>query len=89
MKPMKLCIIGAGSSYTPELLDRITEIRDRMYVEEIRLFDINEERLDIIHGFSTRFMKRARYEVRFIKTTERRTAIEGADFIVTQIRVGQ
>ena len=88
MKPMNLCIIGAGSSYTPELLDKITEIKDQMYVGEIRLMDINEERLEIIYNFSKRFMKRAGYEVKFIKTTDRRIAIEGADFIVTQIRVG-
>ena len=88
MNKIKLAIIGAGSSYTPELLEKLSEMRDTLPVSEICLMDIDPRRLEIMYGFSQRFMENIGYEVHFSMTTDRVEAIKMADFVITQIRVG-
>lgn len=87
-KPIRLTIIGAGSSYTPELLEMLGIMRDTIPLEQITLMDIDAERLRIMHGFTSRFLKNIGYTVPVTQTTDRVEAITGADFIVTQIRMG-
>lgn len=88
MDKIKLTIIGAGSSYTPELLEELTRYQDRLQAREIMLYDINETRLDIMHGFCQRYAKAHGLNVPIKKTSVLKAALEGADFVDTQIRVG-
>ncbi|HWI65101.1 MAG TPA: 6-phospho-beta-glucosidase, partial [Symbiobacteriaceae bacterium] len=88
MKDLTVCIIGAGSSYTPELIEGFAAVRESLPVREIRLMDIDERRLEIMAGFCRRFAEHLGLPVTITATTDRRRAIEGADFINTQIRVG-
>lgn len=86
---MKLTIVGAGSSYTPELLEEMINRRDTLPVKELVLYDINEQRLDIMTGFCKRFAeKRDLKDVKIRSTLDLDDALEGADFVDTQIRVG-
>jgi 6-phospho-beta-glucosidase len=87
-KPIHLTIIGAGSSYTPELLEMLGIMREDIPLQRITLMDIDAERLRIMRGFTTRFLKNIAYDVPVSSTGDRVEAITGADFIVTQIRVG-
>ena len=89
MKKITISIIGAGSSYTPELMDMMARMRDTLDVGEVRLYDIDAERLSIMEGFCRRFMDHAGYPARLSATLDRVQAIRGADFIVTQIRGGR
>jgi 6-phospho-beta-glucosidase len=88
MSKLKLAIIGAGSSYTPELLEKLGEMRDSLPVGEICLMDIDPRRLEIMDGFCRRFMKNIGYDIRFSTTMDRADAVRDADFVITQIRVG-
>ena len=45
---MKICIIGAGSTYTPELIEGIINKRDSLPVSEISFMDIDERKLNIV-----------------------------------------
>ena len=83
MKQIKLAIIGAGSSYTPELLEKLGELRECLPVSDICLMDIDPRRLEIIYGFSQRFMKNIEYEIHFSATTDWAEAIKMADFVIT------
>lgn len=85
---MKFTIVGAGSSYTPELLEEMAVRRDTLPVREIVLYDINEQRLAIMQGFCERFAKKLGLSVRIRSTLDLDDALEGADFVDTQIRVG-
>ena len=85
---MKICIIGAGSPYTPELIEQLSKMREALPVSEITLMDIDEKRLEIMHGFCLRFSNRLGFNVKISKTTDQKQAISGADFVNTQIRVG-
>jgi 6-phospho-beta-glucosidase len=88
MNGLKLTIVGAGSSYTPELLEELAAYRETLPVREIMLYDIDERRLEIMHGFSIRFANKLGLHTQISKTTDLKTALEGADFVDTQIRVG-
>jgi len=85
---MKISIVGAGSSYTPELLEEMSNRRDSLPVKEIVLYDINKERLDIMTGFCQRFAAKRDMDVKIRSTMSLDDAVEGADFVDTQIRVG-
>jgi 6-phospho-beta-glucosidase len=85
---MKLVIVGGGSSYTPELIDGLIQHKETFPVDEICLTDINEQRLDILAGLSRRMIARAGVPVQVTATTDRREALDGADFVNCLIRVG-
>lgn len=86
----KLVIIGAGSAYTPEIIDEITRRNDVLQIDRIAMVDIGSgmERAGIILGLAKRMLKRAGVACEISLTTERLTALEGADFVISQIRVG-
>ena len=88
MEGMKFTIVGAGSSYTPELLDELSMRKEQLPVKEIMLYDIDEKRLEIMEGFCKRFSGKLGLAVEIRSTTDLETALYGADFVDTQIRVG-
>lgn len=85
---IKFTVVGAGSSYTPELIEELAQRQEQLPVKEIMLYDINEKRLDIMAGFTERFSKTLGFDVKVSKTTDLKRALEGAQFVDTQIRVG-
>nr|VUD29539.1 Chitobiose-specific 6-phospho-beta-glucosidase ChbF [Raoultella sp. NCTC 9187] len=48
-----------------------------------------QEKLDIIHALCERMVEKAGVPLKVYKTLDRRAALEGADFVTTQLRVGQ
>lgn len=85
---IKIAVVGAGSSYTPEILEGLQKKRDTIPVKELALYDINEERLSIMTAFCKRYMQHIGYDVKITSTTDRKEALTSADFINVQIRVG-
>lgn len=85
---MKFTVVGAGSSYTPELLDELAVRKDQLPVDEMVLYDIDEKRLEIMTGFCRRFAKKKGLAVPIRSTLILDDALDGADFVDTQIRVG-
>ncbi|WP_099159659.1 6-phospho-beta-glucosidase [Virgibacillus ndiopensis] len=91
MKPLKLVVIGGGSSYTPELVEGIINNQEVLQVSEIWLVDIEDgqEKLAIIEGLSRRMIEKANCSIKIVATLDRQEAIRDATYIITQIRVGQ
>ncbi len=85
---LKLAVIGAGSSYCPELAQGLIERRASLPFSEIYLMDIDQNKLSIVGGFFKRVMEREGMDAKIVLTGDLKTAVEGADFIVSQIRVG-
>ena len=48
MEKIKLAIIGAGSSYTPELVEGLVKEKEILPVDEIAFLDVDEKRLEIM-----------------------------------------
>lgn len=90
LQSIKLVIIGGGSSYTPEIIEGIILRHDSFPVSEIVLVDIEagQEKLEIIGNLSQRMIKKANKSIALSWTLNRSEALQGADFISTQIRVG-
>ena len=85
---LKLAVVGGGSTYTPELVDGFTRRADRVAIDEIALLDIDRDRLAIVAGLAERMLARQGWTGRVIQTTDRDEAIDGADFVLIQLRVG-
>lgn len=88
MSGMKFTIVGAGSSYTPELVEEMSARKEQLPIRELVLYDINEERLKIMEGFTCRYAKKLGLEIPVRSTMDLDDALYGADFVDTQIRVG-
>lgn len=88
---VKIVTIGGGSSYTPELVDGFLKRYDTLPVRELWLVDIKEgeEKLRIVSEFAKRMVKKAGVPMEIHTTLDRREALPGADFVTTQLRVGQ
>ncbi len=89
MSNLKLTIIGAGSTYTPELLEGVILRKDSLPVTEIALMDINDEKLQTVGSLCIRMIEKAGLKVKVILTRDLEAALTGADFVLCQIRVGQ
>jgi len=85
---LKLAVVGGGSTYTPELVDGFTRRADRVAIDEIALLDIDRDRLAIVAGLAERMLARQGWTGRVVQTTDRDEAIDGADFVLIQLRVG-
>ena len=86
---IKLAIVGAGSSYCPELMQGLISRKDILRLDELRLTDIDESRLHIVGDFCERLLLENGIKPRITQTTNLSVALDGADFIVTQIRAGR
>jgi 6-phospho-beta-glucosidase len=85
---LKIAVVGGGSTYTPELVEGFATRGDRLGVDELVLFDIDAERLGVVGGLAGRMLARVGWGGRLVLTGRRAEAIDGADFVVVQLRVG-
>ena len=85
---MKVAVIGGGSSYTPEIINGFLDKIETFPVKELWLMDISRERLDIVGKFAQRMVKEKGSPFKVHLSSDRRKAIEDAQYIITQLRVG-
>ena len=85
---LKVAVIGGGSSYTPEIINGFLDRIRSLPVTELWLMDISQERLDIVGRFAQRMVEAAGSPFKVHLTIDRREAIEGAQYVITQFRVG-
>ena len=85
---MKLVIVGAGSSYTPELVQGLIGHYSEMPFTQLCLMDIDERRLAVLAGLTQRMLAKANLPIEVTATTEQERALEGAAFVNCLIRVG-
>ena len=85
---MKLAVIGAGSTYTPELVSGLSRERERVPLDELVLHDIDKGRREVVGGLARRMLDRQGYDGALTLTGDLDRALDGADFVLIQIRVG-
>jgi len=81
---MKLAVVGAGSTYTPELVAGLAGLE----VGRLALHDVDPGRLEVVGGLAGRMLDRAGFAGDLSIGGELDAAVEGADFVLVQIRVG-
>jgi 6-phospho-beta-glucosidase len=85
---VKVAVAGGGSTYTPELVEGFVRRADRLPVDELVLLDIDPERLEIVGGVAERMLERAGYGGRLHLSADAEEAVDGASFVIVQLRVG-
>ncbi len=85
---MKIAVIGGGSTYTPELVSGLSRERERIDVRELVLHDIDEERREVVGGLARRMLTAQGFDGRLEITDDLDRAVDGAAFVLIQIRVG-
>jgi 6-phospho-beta-glucosidase len=81
---VKIAVVGGGSTYTPELVSGLS----RLSVDELVLEDVDADRREVVGAMARRMLARQGYEGRLEVTGDLDAAVEGADFVLVQIRVG-
>jgi len=85
---MKVAVIGGGSTYTPELIEGLATRRGRLPITELVLHDIDPDRLAVVGGLAKRMLHRMEWDGRLNLTTDTAAAVDGASFVLIQLRVG-
>jgi 6-phospho-beta-glucosidase len=85
---IKVAVIGGGSTYTPELVSGLSGERERLDVRELWLVDPDAERREVVGGLARRMLENQRFPGRLEVTGELDRALDGADVVLLQLRVG-
>jgi 6-phospho-beta-glucosidase len=85
---VKVTVVGGASTYTPELVEGFVTRADRVPLDDLVLLDVDPERLEVVGGLAGRMLAKAGYDGVLTLTGDRDRALEGADFVVVQLRVG-
>ncbi|MBN1311603.1 MAG: 6-phospho-beta-glucosidase [Anaerolineae bacterium] len=85
---MKVCVIGAGSTYTPELIEGFIEAWNELPISRLVLMDIDQRKLSIVGALAQRMVEASGCDIDVTLTANRQEAVEGAAFVINQIRVG-
>lgn len=86
---MKVAVIGAGSTYTPELIEGFIKRKEQLHVGSFYLMDIDKEKLEIVGGLIGRMLAAGNMSCRLVLTEQLDEAVENADYVFAQIRVGR
>ncbi len=86
---MKIAVIGGGSTYTPELVNGFLDRIETLPPTDLWLMDIDPQRLEVVGGFTQRMVKAKGSPFKITLTRDPRAAIDGAAYVITQLRVGQ
>jgi 6-phospho-beta-glucosidase len=85
---VKIAVVGGGSTYTPELVEGFVNRADRLPIDDLVLLDTDPDRLEIVGGLAERMLQRLDWPGRLTLTGDRDAAIDGANFVLIQLRVG-
>lgn len=82
----RLSVLGGSSVYIPVLLSAL--MQNNVRVKEIILIGKNPDKLNIVSSFCKRMVDNVGYPLRIKETTSIEAGIEGAQIILSHIRVG-
>lgn len=89
MRNLKIAVIGAGSTYTPELIEGFIVRRETLDVESIYLMDIDKKKMGIVGALTERILRKNSMNCRVVMTEKLEEAIQGAHYVLSQVRVGK
>jgi len=85
---MRITVIGAGSTYTPELVEGFVDRADVLDLDEFVLYDIDHERLTTVGGLASRILAKRGFRGKLIFSENLEEAVTGASAVLIQLRVG-
>lgn len=87
-KELKIVICGGGSTYTPGIVKDLLDQRQKININELWLYDIDEERQNKVALIVKEVIKTEAPEVVLKVTVNPKEAFTDADYIMAQMRVG-
>lgn len=84
----KLALIGGGSVRTYYFIESLLKFYRSMDIGEVAVMDIDPEKLAYFGGIARYLVAREREELQITLTTDAKTALSDADWVVTTVRVG-
>ena len=89
MNSRRIVVVGGGSQFSVGLSESLIDYaRDMLAGTTVVLLDIHEEHLDVVHRYASQLAQAAGVDMEFEKTSDRRRAFDGADFILNTFRPG-
>jgi 6-phospho-beta-glucosidase len=85
---MKLTILGAAGVRTPLVLQSVIARQHRIGLSELALMDVDAHRLELMRGLCEALTTKADIGFKITWTQDARSAIRGADYVITTFRVG-
>lgn len=86
---MKLTVLGGGGVRSPFLAKYIAGRARKLKIDHIVFMDNDPDKLRLFGGLSKKVAGIVDPELRFDITTSPEEALEGADFVITSLRVGK
>ena len=83
---MRIAVIGGGGVRTPLLVSGLTA--SDLPIDEIALYDVDEDRLAVIADIAARMLERREAGARIIRSRSAGDCGASADFVFTSIRAG-
>ena len=74
---LKITVIGAGSSYTPELFADLAAEAEPLNVEQVVLMDANVERAAFVAGVSQKLVKDSGQNIQVTGTADLEEGVRG------------
>ncbi|EOH91701.1 6-phospho-alpha-glucosidase [Enterococcus pallens] len=88
MREFNVCIVGGGSTFTLGFLKSFVRMKKDFPLKKLVLFDIDQERQDVVGKFGDILYREQFPELDFSYTTDSKEAYEGMDFVFMQMRAG-
>lgn len=85
---MKITLIGAAGVRTPLLVHGLADLHDNVHLDELAFWDPDLERLKTMGRVAEAMGKRRGIRARLKGYSDPGHALEGADYVITSIRVG-
>ncbi len=85
---MKITLIGAAGVRTPLLVHGLASARENIGLEELAFWDVDRERLTVMGRVAEAMARRSGLNARLRMFSDLDRALEGADYVITSIRVG-
>ncbi len=85
---MKLTVIGGGGFRVPQIYQALSAGDARLRVEELWLYDVSAERLDVVASVLAQLTPSLARPPQVRTTTALSEALAGADFVFSAIRIG-
>ncbi|MGC1911699.1 MAG: hypothetical protein WA660_07675, partial [Candidatus Acidiferrales bacterium] len=85
---MKITLIGGAGVRTPLLVHGLAGLSGNVRLDELALWDIDAERVKIMKRVAESMGQRSGLRARLTAYSSPERALEGADYVITSIRVG-
>jgi alpha-galactosidase len=85
---VRVSIIGAGSMAWSMVLVKDLCLTKSLGGSTVAFMDVDNRRLDAVHGLAKRYAKEVKAKLRFEKTTDRKEVLKNADFVFNTALAG-